>query len=106
MNSGLRQGSVVSEGYARAQWRKLKPDDVAAISDRLQRDPSALKQQRRVWSGTWLEDRLWLHEEPSESADEVLGDPSPVPRFVHAEVGTELWRQERERLGLLAKASS
>jgi hypothetical protein len=92
-NASGKQGS---EGFARSEWRKLKTDDVASISNRLQSDPTAIRQG--VWSGTWLRDRLWL-EARRESADEDHGDAAPLPTYthVHAAPGSDLWRQERER---------
>jgi hypothetical protein len=87
-------GKQGSEGFARAEWRKLSRYDIAAIADRL-RSPDGLGFKRGVWSGTWLRDRVWSERaEPISDQHEAC---AAGPRYVYATPGSELWRRERER---------
>jgi hypothetical protein len=85
----LASGRQGSEGYARSEWRKLSVQDVAAIADHFRF--GSRRKRSSVWSGTWLRDRVWL-EVRQESAD-VEHEVAPAPRFIHADVGSDLWRQ-------------
>lgn len=87
------------EGFARSEWRKLDARDRAEIADRLRIDGRAIR--RGVWSGTWLRDRLWIEKVSSEPEPELV---VPAPRYVHAEVGSDLWRQEYERRRLAGES--
>jgi hypothetical protein len=95
-------GKQGSEGFARAEWRKLSRYDIAAIADRL-RSSNGNGFKRGVWSGTWLRDRVW-----AEKAERIISDEHETraagPRYAHAEPGSELWRRERERRRLAGES--
>lgn len=92
----LAAGKRGTEGFARAEWRKLSAADKAAISDRLQRDGHLLV--RNLWAGTWLRDRVWEEAPPPKPDTPFDCDLSARPIYQHVQPGSDLWRAERERL--------
>ena len=85
-------GRSGSEGFARAEWKKLSADDRKAIAWQIDRGGL---ETRGMWAGTWLRDGLWQID---PIRDARLARLAAMPEYIDLVPLSAEWKAERARL--------